>query len=41
MSPSGMPHAVRSVAIRILAGMDIPTPPPRVIPSMMAITGLG
>ena len=39
MPVSGMAKVVRSVAMRWRAGMERPTPPPMVTPSMMAITG--
>ena len=41
MPVSGMAKAVRSVATRNRAGWLIPTPPPMVIPSMIATTGFG
>ena len=41
MPVSGMAKVVRSVAMRKRAGAERPTPPPMVIPSITAITGLG
>ncbi len=41
MPVSGMAKVVRSVAIRTAAGMDRPTPPPMVMPSITATTVLG
>jgi hypothetical protein len=38
---SGMANRVFSVATRNLAGCEMPTPPPMVIPSMKAAIGLG